>query len=534
MQAEQDININLIQRIALGDVLRRRARSKPDHEVLISFPDNARHKLSFSELNSRVNQLAHGLRKMGLKSGCKVALLSSNQSDFMTVAFACFKSGFTLVPINFLLQHQDIKYNLEHAEVACVIYEAGFANTVQKSTENLKTLQSTIVLGQKATEHSRCLADLIADQPDSEIEDVIIEDRDTAIIMYTSGTTSRPKGVEISHLALYISTLGLSLNLSLKPELRQLIVLPMFHIAAMVTSLSAIQLGGTLVLLQQFIPERVLQLLEEEKVDTLTLLPMMWRTLLASPQIDNHDYSAFQVGVYGMAAMDQKTLTALRKTFGAPFHLGSGQTEFSPTPCIFYDETETEFAEGNYWGIPSLTADQAILDDQGNELPPGEVGEICWRGPQVMNGYYKNPEATDETRKFGWHHSGDLGLIDNKGQLLFIDRKKDMIKSGGENVASSQVEQALMQIPGVSQSAAFGVPHPYWGEAVCACVVLEKDCQFDSEKIIEISSETLAGFQVPKAVMIIPAMPLTATGKIKKTELKTTYIGVFQENNDTT
>jgi long-chain acyl-CoA synthetase len=173
------------------------------------------------------------------------------------------------------------------------------------------------------------------------------------------------------------------------------------------------------------------------------------------------------------------------------------------------------------------TVDQAILDDDGNECAPGEIGEICWRGAQAMNGYYNNPEATAEASRFGWHHSGDLGLIDAEGQLLFLDRKKDTIKSGGENVSSMKVEQALLAFEGAIQAAAFAVPHPHWGEAVCACLVVQDNADATEDAVISHCKELLGKFEVPKRVMLVGELPMTGTGKVRKVELRQQYSQLF-------
>lgn len=523
------LNRNLIERVSIGDLLRRRARDCGNREALVEFVDGHRIALSYRELNNRVNQLVRGLRNKGLQQGDRLALLSSNRIDFMTVAFACYKAGIVLVPINYLQSADDTRYNFEHASVKAVVYEPTLETTAINCCQGLSNVQLKVVMEGEAN-----LADVTIDQlingfDDSDIEDIVIEDRDVAQLLYTSGTTSRPKGVETSHLALYFASMSNPLNLDFGRHHRHLVVLPVFHCAAMSLSLSTLQTGGTLILQSQFDPQRTSELLQSEKIQGTALLPMMWRALLRLPGITEGDFSQLKTGIYAMAPMDADSLQKLRSTFNCGFHLASGQSEFTPAACIFYNGSDSEFGEGNYWGVPTLAADQAILDDQGNEVPQGVEGEICWRGPQVMNGYLNNVEATDEVSQFGWHHSGDLGMIDNKGQLLFVDRKKDMIKSGGENVPSCKVEQVLLGIDGIVQAGAFGVAHPRWSEAVCACVQLAPGCDLDEAAIIGQCKEQLGGFQVPKRVIIVESFPLTSTGKVLKRELQEQYKDLFSE-----
>lgn len=522
-----ELNKNLIERVAMGDILRRRARDSRNVEALVEFVDGERRAASYFELNRRVNRLVHGLRARGLQQGDRVALLEGNTIDFAVVQFACYKAGWLFVPINFLQNPDDIRYNFSHAEVGAVIYNPLVESTALDCGRELAHIKLTVNLGAEPGLADTCLDEVIRDQPDTEILDTLIRDRDTAQIIYTSGTTSRAKGVMTSHLALFLTTLNNPLSVGFTQRHRHLSVLPLFHIAAQVNYLCTLQLGGTVVLLNQFDPVVMVDTLEREKIHGLALLPMMWQALLAVPDIGQRDFSAMECGVYAMAPMASETLQRLRQTFGCPFHLGSGQTEFTPIPCVFLDSSETEFGEGNYWGVPTLLAEQAVLDDQGNELPPGEVGEICWRGPQSMNGYLHNSEATAEVQHNGWHHSGDLGTIDSKGQLLFVDRKKDMIKSGGENIASCQVEQVIVGMEGVMIAAVFGVAHPHWGEAVCAAVQAAPGVQLTEEAVQQYCKQHLAGYQVPKRVLFPDSLPFTASGKVQKQPLRRQYADLF-------
>jgi len=229
--------------------------------------------------------------------------------------------------------------------------------------------------------------------------------------------------------------------------------------------------------------------------------------------------------MYGMAPMDQPSIVALKKLFNCTFVLASGQTEMTPLATVFRDEWPEK--KGNYWGEAILTTDQAVMDDDGNILPDGEVGEIVWRAPSVMTGYYKNPEATAESSKYDWHHSGDLGYFDEDRQLMFVDRKKDMIKTGGENVPSVKVERVIMAHPTVAGVTVIGLPHPYWTEAVTAFVILKDDAEANEQDIIQLCKSELGGYEVPKRVVFVDQIPTTATGKFLKTALRTEYSELY-------
>jgi len=520
---------NLIERVAIGDMLRRRARDSGSEEALVSYQDDRRVALTYREFNQQANRIARGLRARGLIQGDRVALLASNSLEFLWVTFACYKAGMVLVPINFQQAIEDVRYNLQHAQVAAVIYEAPLEQIALAASQGQDNVRLRVITGSDQNQADITLTQLMAGQDDSDIDDIIINDRDVAQLLYSSGTTSLPKGVETSHLSLYIASFSNALGLGFTRGHSHLVVLPTFHCAAMSLCVATLQTGGKLVLQAQFDPPAIIERLQSEKIQGIAMLPMMWRALLQLPGLADADFSSLTIGIYAMAPMDTNTLEALRTAFSCDFHLASGQTEFTPAACVFYDHTETEFAAGNYWGVPSLASDQAIIDEQGNEVPDGVEGEICWRGPLVMNGYLDNDEATAESRQFGWHHSGDLGFIDSKGQLMFVDRKKDMIKSGGENISSCKIEQVLLELSDVAQAAAFGVYHPHWSEAVCGAVQLIPGSELTEEAIIAHCKTKLGGFQVPKRVLLVDSFQLTGTGKVKKRDLRDAYKDLFSD-----
>ncbi|WP_166422019.1 class I adenylate-forming enzyme family protein [Paraglaciecola sp. 20A4] len=518
---------NLIERVAMGDLLRRRSRDSAHLPALVDFVDSVRHEITYGELNNRVNQLAHGLISKGVKQGDKLALISTNQSDMVVVYFACYKLGVVAVPINFMQSADDIRYNFEHSESVAIVYQGMFTDIVMGLIEGNDKVKLTVQIGKERGSANVSLDGLIEGQSTSEIEDRIIADRDTAHMIYTSGTTSRPKAVESSHLTLTMAALTGVIELDINKQNRLLLVLPLFHCASLSILHPILMRSGCAVLHAAFEPNVIVDSIEQEKIETVVFLPMMWNALLVTADIEKRDFSHLKTGVYAMATMNSQNLDKVRETFGCAMHLGSGQTEFAPVACMFYDNAATQFAQGNYWGVPVCTVDQAVIDEFGNELPDGEVGEIVWRGAQAMSGYYKNPQASDEATQFGWHHTGDLGLIDSKGQLLFIDRKKDTIKSGGENVSSQKVEQILESFSGVQRAASFGVDHPHWGEAVCACVIAELETELDVTEIELFCKAQLGKFEVPKVIFICQSLPMTGTGKIRKTELRDQYSDIF-------
>jgi long-chain acyl-CoA synthetase len=530
MQQHDDLNLNIISRVAIGDVLRRRSRDAAESEALVEFVDGERQAISYRDLNNRVNQIGRGLRAHGLQQGDRIALVSGNSIDFVAVLFACYKIGVVAVPVNFLQQADDVRYNFEHGEVKAIIYQSVLEELCSQCAIGLDAISLNISIG-KTNGAAHTTLDALADsQVDDEIMDVIINDRDVAQILYTSGTTSRPKGVETSHLALVMASMNTPINLEMRKGCASLSVLPLFHVTAICGLHSCMQVSGKYVIHAGFDPGSVVNTLEQESIAMTIMLPMMWDACLAVPDMAARDYRSITTALYGMAPMSSPLLARLREAFGCDFHLGSGQTEFTPIPCIFYDHSPTEFGEGNYWGVATSIVEQAVLDDHGNECAVGEVGEICWRGPLSMNGYLKNPQATAEVRLHGWHHSGDLGFIDAKGQLMFVDRKKDIIKTGGENVSSCKVEGVLTAIDGIVLSAVVGVPHPRWSEAICAVVQRVPGKELSEDDVIAYCKQHLGGFEVPKRVIFVDAIDVTSTGKVKKPELRQQYANLFTDS----
>ena len=525
----QHLEKNLVERVAIGDLLRRRARDSGTLPALVDFHKNNRRVVTYRELNRKVNRLANALIKEGLVQGDKLAVLATNQIDVVVTYFACYKLGVIVVPINFMQSVDDVKFNIEHSGSKVIVYEALLSDLVHASASNNQAIKFTIQLGEEKGKANYAFESFIEQGAATEIEDRIICDRDTAHMIYTSGTTSKPKAVETSHLSLTIAALTAAIELELSAQCKMLLVLPLFHCTALSILYPTLLRSGCCTLHATFDPMQIADSFEKEKIETSVLLPMMWNALMATPNFDKRDLSHFKLAIYGMAPMSEQNRQQIRDTFGCKIHLGSGQTEFSPVSSLFKEGGDTEFEEGNYWGVPLCFNEQAVINEQGQEVAQGETGEIAWRGPQVMNGYYKNEQASQAAYKYGWHHTGDLGFIDSKGQLMFIDMVKDTIKSGGENVSSQKVEQTLCMMKEVDAAAAIGVPHPHWGEAVCVCIVGENLSEETLPAIHTFCKQKLGKFEVPKQVFICDTLPMTSTGKIRKVELREQYKDFFTQ-----
>jgi long-chain acyl-CoA synthetase len=304
--------------------------------------------------------------------------------------------------------------------------------------------------------------------------------------------------------------------------------LPLFHVGQHVVLLSALLGGCASVLMQGFDATALLAAIQRHRINVVVGLPTMYRALLEHPARASTDLSSVKLCIYAMAPMTQSLLLKLLDAICPRFALCSGQTEMYTAATIFRPEQQLR-RFGAYWGVATLANEMAVMADDGTLLGPGEVGEIVWRGPNVMLGYYRDPEATAHAQRFGWHHSGDLGRWDDDGELLFLDRIKDMIKTGGENVPSIKVEEVMLRHPSVRNVAVVGLPHDRWGEAITAFVVLDGPTQPTDEELDAHCRQHLGRFEVPKGFVRVAAMPLTSTGKVQKFELRQRHLDLYRD-----
>lgn len=511
------LTVNLTHRVCIGDLLTRSAAHYGDRIALV---DGAA-EISYAELNARASALARGLLERGYQHGDAVAVQMQNSWQFVTSFFALAKIGVVAMPVNLLLSASDVAYQLGDSGVRAVITEDVFLGVLGPAITQAEGHRVTevIVAGTAPAEVSGIAAvayEEVFAEDRSPVE-VIVEDRDIVHCLYTSGTTSRPKGVVTSHVAVQISALSSALGLGLRPDTRpavQPIVLPLFHVTALdALLLPSLTIGATVILLRGFDPAALAQVFVERTVTHLTMLPMMWGALLQQPALADGDTDSLVTGLYAMAPMPADLLTGLRARFPkAAFILGSGQTETTPANQLQWSGHQG--VKDNSWGPATVSTDIAIMGDGGELLPTGAEGEIVYRAPQLMEGYWNNAEANTEAFAHGWFHGGDIGYLDDEAVVWFTDRAKDIIKTGGENVSSVEVERVLLGHDAISEVAVVGLPDEHWGEVVTAFVVATGDV--DRDAIQAWARERLAGFKAPKSVVMVDALPKTATGKIQK------------------
>ncbi len=514
---------NVIARVTIGDFLRRVAARDPGKTALVFNED----RLTYGELDARVSRCAQALLAAGLNPGDRVVTFCANSLEYVVSMFGIHRAGLIWVPVNIHLALDDVRYIIEHSEASFVIIDDEFM--LRPDLHDLVSQRpgkGFVVGGNNLPSGFAPFADSLAAQPAAE-PDVTIQDRDVAQIMYTSGTTGRPKGVMQSHLSVVITAMANAIELGLTRTDVANGVLPLFHCGQHTFLCSYLAAGATTVLDVGFDAKRMLDDIARERITFIFALPLMYQAMLEHPDRGVYDTSSLRLCLYAMAPMPESLLRRLIDTFCPQFMLASGQTEMYPLTVYFRPEEQLKRI-GPYWGAPSILDDTAVMDDNGRLLGEGEIGEIVHRGPNVMEGYYKNPEATAEARAFGWHHTGDLGMWD-KGLLVFKDRKKDMIKTGGENVPSVKVESTLLRHPAVANVATVGLPHEYWTEAVTAFVVLKPEQSVSEGELLAFCKQHLAGFETPKVVRIVDALPMTATGKIQKHVLRHEYQDLYKK-----
>ena len=518
------VALNLATRMSVGDLLTRSAQLFGARTAV----SDASGDTTYAHLDACAEAFRRVLLDAGLQRQEPVAFLLGNSWRFVASFFGCAKAGLVALPVNLVLAPDDIAWILTDSGTRTVVADAAFLPLLEQVLPGVPGIERVVVTGDAPPES-------VASRPVLRWDDVaadttplrvLVEDRDTVHCLYTSGTTARPKGVLTSHLAVHVGALSNALQVghprgdeaSTMP-----IVLPLFHTTALDTLLLPVLLtGGTAVLPAGFEPEGFLDVVEQRRATHLMLLPMMYGALLASPTLSTRDLSSVRLCIYAMAPMAPERIAAIAAAFpNAKVLLGSGQTECVPA-TVFQWPSHQERKSAS-WGPATTTVDVRILDPEGNQVPTGAAGEIVYRGPHVMSGYWNNAEANRAAFAHGWLHSGDVGHLDDEGVVWFTDRVKDIVKTGGENVSSVEVERTLLSCPDVAECAVIGVPDPTWGEAVTA-IVVPADSSADetalAQRVTAHCREHLAGFQVPKRVHVVRTLPKTATGKVQKGDLR--------------
>ena len=503
----------------VGDFLTRSSKWRPDKSATVF--EGVR--LTYSQLNRRTNAFAHALLSMGVTSQDRIALICHNSHNFLEAAFAAAKIGAVSANLNWRLSAREMAFLIEDAEADVVILSKRFEHLLEPLLRDLgKRVQFITIEGSApgAFEYE----ELISGQPTSEPE-VEVNDEDVVFQIYTSGTTGRPKGVMLTHKNIVSHAMNTIIELEWGRGTRYLAVLPQFHIV-FYSALNCVFVGGTIVFLHKFDPQPVLSAIQEEGITRMTLTPVMFRFLLDYPEIDEFALASLETISYATAPMPVPLLKRSLEKFNCKFWQTFGMTELCPTITILPPEEHVPEGPEHKTrrlasiGRPMMNLQVKIVDDSGNECPPGVIGEIIAKGDTVMKGYHKMPDATAEAIRNGWYHTGDMAYRDKYGYCYIADRKKDMIISGGENIYPKEVENAILKLEGVVEAAVIGVPDDTWGESVKAFVVKRPGSALTEEMVIEQCKATIAGYKKPKIVEFVAELPRNALGKLLKHRLR--------------
>jgi fatty-acyl-CoA synthase len=506
---------------SLADLLRRTAARVPS-KLAIQCGDT---RWSYAEFEHVCARLAAGLWRHNIRPGDRVAILSRNSHAFAAMRFALARIGAVLVPVNFMLNAEEIAFILQSSGAVALAVGPDFVETGRAAVARGGKVGTLFWLpGEAPAAQPSGLIDfdeLISGDPlRSPVE---VDARTLAQIVYTSGTESLPKGAMLTHEAVIWQYVSCVIEGEMAADDVMLHALPLYHCAQLDVFLGpAVYLGISNIIISQPRPDVILPCIAKHGITSFFAPPSVWIALLRAPSFDATDLSSLKKGYYGASIMPVEVLREIQQRLPTVrlwnFY---GQTEIAPLATVL--KPEDQLRKAGSAGKPVLNVETRVVGPDMADVPPGEVGEIVHRSPQLLRGYFNDAEKTAAAFGGDWFHSGDLATIDAEGYITVVDRKKDMIKSGGENVASREVEEMIYRLPAVSEVAVIGLPDPYWIEAVTAVVVVKQGHSLDPDAVTRHCHQHMAPFKVPKRVIFAESLPKNPSGKLLKRELRTLY-----------
>jgi acyl-CoA synthetase (AMP-forming)/AMP-acid ligase II len=502
----------------LHDYLEYWARIQPEAEFAVL----GERRLGYAEADAAANRLANALCAAGLQRGDRVAYLSKNSLEYVLFYYACSKSGVVPVPLNYRLAAPEWEFIVGDAGAKLLLASAEFAPAIDAVREALPSVKTWVALGEAPRGWQgwqAFLGDAPATPPDREVS-VDCE----LYQMYTSGTTGRPKGAVLLQRSVCQNLVQANVQFGLAPGERTLIVAPLYHAAAGVCCFATVASGGSLFVQEEFAPAAVVDALAGEDIAVALLVPAMIQfCLVAVPDVAERDYTRLRLIVYGASAIAEQTLRQATSVFRC---YGMTETTAVATQLTVADHERALREKPELLlsaGRPALGTRIRVVDERGEDVATGEIGEILVRGPQLMQGYWNRDEANAEALRGGWMHTGDAGVLDEEGYLYVQDRVKDMIISGAENIYPREIEEVLYLHESVAEAAVIGVPDDQWGESVKAVVVLKEGTAASAEEIMAFCAGRLGGYKRPRSVDIIEALPRNLSGKVLKKDLREPY-----------
>ena len=500
----------------LGEMLAKSAISNPEKPVIIFQGE----KITYQELDRQVQALANGLRNLGVIRGDKIGLLMTNSPQFVISYFAVATLGAIVVPLNTMFKGEELTYILKDAQAKLLITMQNFAKIAVELSDKVPELENIIIYGQGEANNFISLETLIQQEVEQEVEGEA-KPEDIAVYLYTSGTTGHPKGAMLSHHNLISNVESTLEALQVGPEETYLCVLPLFHtLAATICMLMPIYIGSGVTIQESFTPHGVLKALSEDQVSIFVGVPSIYVVLL---NVDfpegQYDLRNLRVCLCGGASLPLEVIKRFEEKYQGKARIIEGYGLSESSPVVSINLVVGQRKEGSI-GLPIPKVEVKIFNEEDQELPVNQVGEIVVRGPNVMAGYYNLPEATVEALRGGWLHTGDLGKIDEDGYIYIVDRKKDLVIVGGLNVYPREVEEVLYTHPAVAEAAVIGFVDKLRGEAVKAVVALKPGQEVAEKELLKYCRERLAAFKVPRIIEFVESLPKTSNGKILKRALK--------------
>lgn len=509
-----------------ADIVYRNALLYADEEAFVYGPQ----RITFSQFNARVNSLIHALRSSGVKKGDGIGILSWNCLEYVDVYGAAMKGGFIASPFSPRLNREEIEYLINYSEANTLFVGLELVETVSSLRSRLPRIKHYISLEGSAPDmipHDELLAMHPPDEPDTDVHR-----DDPYLIFYTSGTTGVPRGSLYTHRRKLDNTRIKALEIGVKADDKHIMVLPFFHIGGDSQVWPFFLIGGCNVIMPQrsFDPGATLRTIQDEKATDIQIVPTQLVAMLAREDLNQYDLSSLKRIYYAASPMPVALLRRGLETFGPIFAQGYGQTESGPQICSLpreahqvLDRPVVEQEVLGSCGQPSIGVHVRIVDKKNNDVAPRTVGEIILQSDSIMVEYWHKPEETREAIIDGWLHTGDLGYYDEKGFIYIVDRKKDMIVTGGENVYPREIEEILYRHPAIAEVAVIGIPDPVWVERVHAVVVLKADVTVTEKEIITFCKEHVASYKAPKSVEFLESLPKNPQGKILKREIRSKY-----------
>ncbi|MFH1242246.1 MAG: long-chain-fatty-acid--CoA ligase [Pseudomonadota bacterium] len=507
--------------ITLGDLLERNVRKQPHKRAITCAEEGV--TLSYLELEQRVNSLVAAMIAMGMKRGDRVAMLSHNCHRYAELFMALTKGGWVLVPLDHRLTVREILYLIENAGPRLIVAHPEYQEMVKELQKSRGGVETVLWLEQGPAGGVN-YEDLIEKYLGERAEPTV-EENDLLTLYYTSGTTGRPKGVQYTHRNLFFAMINMVIDFKISEDDITLNTSPFSHIAPIWPMLAHFYVGGSNVVIRRFDPGLVLRTIEREKITTWNSVPVMILRLLEHPDIGLYDLSSLRCLSYGAAPMPLEILKKAIHFFGPVLYQVYGLTETYLLTTLsnkdhMVDESDPRSRRLASCGRELINTRVRLVNADGGEIRPGEIGEIIAQGESVTSGYWKMPEETQRAVRNGWFYTGDLATVDEDGYIYIRDRKKDVIITGGENVSPREIEEVLYSHPNVLECAVIGTPDEKWGEAVKAFVVLKGAKEISPAELIEFCRQRLAGFKTPKSIEFLSFLPRTASGKILKRELR--------------